>query len=46
MHFKHILKNSKVRQLQIDVSPPIFEVGWAIDAWSGSILLRETEFDG
>ena len=40
-----MLKNPKVSELQMDVSQPIFGVGWAIDAWGGSILLRETEFD-
>ena len=41
-----MLKISKVRQLQIDVSPSIFGVGQAIDAWGGSLLLGENDFDG
>ena len=41
-----MLKKSKVRELQIDISQPIFGVGWATDAWGGSILLRETDFGG
>ena len=45
MKFEHVLEKSKVRQLQIDVTPSIFGVGWAIDAWGGSILLRKTEFN-
>ena len=43
MDFERRLKKSKVRELQ---SQPIFGVGWATDAWGGSILLRETEFEG
>ena len=46
MDFERILKKSKVRELQIDVSQPIFGVGLATDAWGGTILLRETEFHG
>ena len=46
MDFERILKKSKVRELQIDVSQPIFGVGWATDAWGGSILLREIDFGG